>query len=108
MRNSNNPGKARVDLTDPYVSAGADVQRDSRKGTRFGTSSGAAESRTPRDLNAPSAELRSNAKLLAQKYADNDNGVGDDINMFMQAFKASPQGEQFFMPRYNMDNPQNA
>ena len=108
MRNSNNPGKARVDLTDPYVSAGADVQRDSRKGTRFGTSSGAAETRTPRDLAAASAELRSNAKLLAQKYADNDGGTTDHIDEFMQAFKASPPGEQFFMPRYNMDNPQNA
>jgi hypothetical protein len=43
MRNSNNPGKARVDLTDAYISAGADVQRDARKGTRFSTSSGAAE-----------------------------------------------------------------
>jgi len=87
MRNSNNPGKARVDLTDPYVSAGADVQRDSRKGTRFGTSSGAAESRTPRDLAAASAELRSSAKLLAQKYADNDDGTADHINEFMQAYK---------------------
>jgi len=108
MRNSNNPGKARVDLTDPYVSAGADVQKDSRKGTRIGTSSGAAESRTPRDLAAASAELRSNAKLLSQKYAENENGVQKDIDTFMTAFKASPPGEDFFQPRYNMNNPQNA
>ena len=107
MRNSNNPGKARIDLTDPYVSAGADVQRDSRIGTRFGTSSGAVETRSPRDLAIPK-DKRSNAKLLAQQYADNDNGVGDHINEFMQAYKVSPPGEQFFMPRYNMDNPQNA
>jgi hypothetical protein len=108
MRNSNNPGKARVDLTDAYISAGADVQRDARKGTRFSTSSGAAETRTPRDLNVPSAELRSSAKLLAQKYVNNDDGTADHINEFMQAFKASPPGEQFYQPRYNMNNPQNA
>lgn len=87
MRNSNNPGKARVDLTDAYISAGADVQRDSRKGTRFGKSSGAATSRTPADINVPSAELRSSAKLLAQKYANNDDGTADHINEFMQAYK---------------------
>jgi hypothetical protein len=87
MRNSNNPGKARVDLTDAYISAGADVQRDLRKGTRFGTSGGAAVSRTPADINVPSAELRSNAKLLAQKYANNDDGTKDYINEFMQAYK---------------------
>ena len=86
MRNSNNPGKAKIDLTDAYISAGADVQRDSRKGTRFSTSSGAAETRTPRDLNVPSAELRSSAKLLAQKYANNDDGTADHINEFMQAY----------------------
>ena len=86
MRNSNNPGKARVDLTDPYVSAGADVRKDARKGTRISTSSGAAETRTPRDIAVPSAELRSNAKLLAQKYANNDYGTADHINEFMQAY----------------------
>jgi len=108
MRNSNNPGKARVDLTDAYISAGADVQRDARKGTRFSTSSGAATTRTPADINVPSAELRSSAKLLAQKYVNNDDGTADYINEFMQAFKASPPGEQFYQPRYNMNNPQNA
>ena len=107
MRNSNNPGKARVDLTDAYISAGADVQRDSRKGTRFGTSSGAAASRTPADINVPSAELRSNAKLLAQSYV-NDPDTKQHIDEFMLAFKASPPGEQFYQPRYNMNNPQNA
>jgi hypothetical protein len=64
--------------------------------------------RTPRDLNVPSAELRSSAKLLAQKYVNNDDGTADHINEFMQAFKASPPGEQFYQPRYNMNNPQNA
>ena len=108
MRNSNNPGKARVDLTDAYISAGADVQRDARKGTRFSTSSGAAETRTPRDLNVPSAELRSSAKLLAQKYVMDEDGTKQHIDEFMQAFKASPPGEQFYQPRYNMNNPQNA
>ena len=108
MRNSNNPGKARVDLTDPYVSAGADVQKDARKGTRFATSSGAAASRTPADISVPSAELRSSAKLLAQKYSENQDGTAEHIDEFMNAFKASPAGEQFFQPRYNMNNPQNA
>ena len=87
MRNSNNPGKARVDLTDAYISAGAHVQKASRKGTRIGTSDGAAVSRTPADINVPSAELRSSAKLLAQKYANNDDGTADHINEFMQAYK---------------------
>lgn len=108
MRNSNNPGKARVDLTDAYISAGADVQRDSRKGTRFGTSSGASASRTPADISVPSAELRSSAKLLAQKYVMDEDGTKQHIDEFMQAFKASPPGEQFYQPRYNMNNPQNA
>ena len=108
MRNSNNPGKARVDLTDAYISAGADVQRDSRVGTRTAKSTGASQTRTPRDLSVPSAELRSSAKLLAQRYANNDDGTKDHINEFMLAFKASPPGEQFYQPRYNMNNPQNA
>ena len=106
MRNSNNPGRARVDLTDPYLSAGADVQRDSKHGTKLSTSSGATDATTPRDL--ASVKLRSNAKGLAQQYAENEGGTTDYIDGFMQAFKASPQGEQFFMPRYNMNNPQNA
>ena len=107
MRNSNNPGKARVDLTDPYVSAGADIQRDSRQGPKIATSSGASEARTPRDLTIPK-DKRSNAKLLAQQYVDNDGETKSKIDNFMQAYKLSPPGEQFFMPRYNMDNPQNA
>ena len=108
MSNSINRGLGRVDLTDAYISAGADVQRDSRKGTRFGTSSGAVEARTPADINVPSAELRSKAKLLAQKYSENEDNVGDHIDEFMNAYKASPDGEQFFQPRYNMNNSQNA
>jgi len=108
MSTSINRGLGRVDLTDAYISAGADVQKDSRKGTRFGTSSGAAEARTPADINVPSAELRSNAKLLAQKYIIDEDGTKQHIDEFMQAFKASPDGEQFFQPRYNMNNSQNA
>ena len=37
-----------------------------------------------------------------------EGGTKQHIDEFMQAFKASPPGEQFYQPRYNMNNPQNA